>query len=649
MEIGLMFKNKATASEAKSDALSPPAGGGSDKWVTGRSKARWAKMERKRIKPGRLLRIATWNVRSGSTAEARQLIAAEMARLNIDVLAITELRMKGNGKSEIPIPGTDESITCFHSGGDKHEFGVGFFVRRWIKATVASFTPVNERICHLQLYGTIKVNIICAYAPTEVSIDCNKDKFYDDLQLFCDRVPKRDIMIVLGDMNAHLGSNRTGWETVLGKYTRGMVNDNGTRLLSFACNNNLRITNTFFRHRLKHVLTWRSPSGKDKSTIDFVMISNRFASSIVDTRVYRSADCSSDHHLLLSKFKLRLRSVKNISRSVRLDWSVLKQAPMQDEFQLQLSKRFSALHEPSNLSPESLMDQLEIIVKEVGQSVCPKVRKKRKPWISYETLDLVSKRRAAKNTNFDQYLTYNKMVKVSLKKDAKQHWENVAKFVEDNYRENNMKAAFGMIARLSGKRANAVSSIKRNDGIDIDNPKEEMEIWKNHFQQLLNGDASDPTDLNIQAPKVVAAARATPDAEQNHESEITHKEVVDAVNKLKLGKATGGDGIPAEALKFGGLSAIEWVKQLCESARVSKNIPSHWKKGTITPIFKKGDKTSVKNYRGITLLSVVGKIFMRILQDRLRSRRHHLKRENQAAFEEGRGCIDHIFALRQPL
>ena len=71
--------------------------------------------------------------------------------------------------------------------------------------------------------------------------------------------------------------------------------------------NALIITGTRFPHRDIHKATWVLPDGKTRNQIDHVLINKKFRNSVIDTRVYRSADIGSDHHLVCTKVKLRLK------------------------------------------------------------------------------------------------------------------------------------------------------------------------------------------------------------------------------------------------------------------------------------------------------------------------------------------------------
>ncbi|CAH8292672.1 unnamed protein product [Schistosoma turkestanicum] len=78
-------------------------------------------------------------------------------------------------------------------------------------------------------------------------------------------------------------------------------------------------------------------------------------------------------------------------------------------------------------------------------------------------------------------------------------------------------------------------------------------------------------------------------------------------------------------------------------------IPSDWSQSLIVPIYKKGQKSSCDNHRGISLTNIVSKLLASIIHSRLTRVREEQTRENQSGFRPERGCIDHIFTLRQVL
>ena len=129
-------------------------------------------------------------------------------------------------------------------------------------------------------------------------------------------------------------------------------------------------------------------------------------------------------------------------------------------------------------------------------------------------------------------------------------------------------------------------------------------------------------------------------------NEPTATEVKEAIKRLQNGKAAGIDSITAELLKADIEFSSMKVHQLLEKAWKHEKIPTKWKRGLIIKLPKKGNLKECKNSRGITLLSVVGKILGRIIIDRIRNGIDRRLRKEQAGYRTGRGTTEQVFILR---
>ncbi len=103
-----------------------------------------------------------------------------------------------------------------------------------------------------------------------------------------------------------------------------------------------------FRHKDIHLGTWRSPNGLTVNQIDHICYQGRWASSVQDVRAYRGADVGSDHYLVVATLKIKLKSMASKTMHKILDIGKLRKEPIQKQFQLQLSNRFSALEHQEN-------------------------------------------------------------------------------------------------------------------------------------------------------------------------------------------------------------------------------------------------------------------------------------------------------------
>ncbi|XP_057322541.1 uncharacterized protein LOC130665929 [Microplitis mediator] len=121
-------------------------------------------------------------------------------------------------------------------------------------------------------------------------------------------------------------------------------------------------------------------------------------------------------------------------------------------------------------------------------------------------------------------------------------------------------------------------------------------------------------------------------------------EVRVVVKRLKDYKAVGDDGIPNEVWKYGGERVLVELWRICQRIWHGEKWPEDWKNGVIVPIRKKGDGTKVEDYRGITITQTAYKVYVGILERRLKMEveGNGLLPESQAGFREGRGTIDNI-------
>ena len=133
-----------------------------------------------------------------------------------------------------------------------------------------------------------------------------------------------------------------------------------------------------------------------------------------------------------------------------------------------------------------------------------------------------------------------------------------------------------------------------------------------------------------------------------NERAISLEEVREAVNEMKSGKAPELDGFPVECLKKGSMAVLEWLVRLLNSSFDMGVVPMDWRGACIVPWYKgKGDKCECSNSRGISLLSVVGKLNGRLLIKRVRARTECAIGEEQCGFRQGRGCMDQVCVIRQ--
>ena len=111
-----------------------------------------------------------------------------------------------------------------------------------LKKALTSWKAISPRLLSARfLHQSGHMSVIVCYAPTETSDDAAKDKFYDDLSVAVNHTSRHDVTIVMGDLNASIGSARIAHRGFIGPVCSGFANDNGSRLLDFCASNDLRI------------------------------------------------------------------------------------------------------------------------------------------------------------------------------------------------------------------------------------------------------------------------------------------------------------------------------------------------------------------------------------------------------------------------
>ena len=112
------------------------------------------------------------------------------------------------------------------------------------------------------------IMLIQVYALTSNAEEAEVERFYEDLQDLLELTPKKDVLFIIGDWNAKVGSQEI--PEVTGKFCLGVQNEAGQRLAELCQENTLVIANTLFQQHKKRLYTWISSDGQYKNPIDYI-------------------------------------------------------------------------------------------------------------------------------------------------------------------------------------------------------------------------------------------------------------------------------------------------------------------------------------------------------------------------------------------
>ena len=134
-----------------------------------------------------------------------------------------------------------------------------------------------------------KSKVIQVYTPTSNAKETEVEWFYEDLQDLLELTPPKDVLFIIGDWNAKIGSQEI--PGVTGKFGFGVKNETGQRLTEFCQENTLAIANTLFQQHKRKFYTWTSPDGQHQNQNDYIIFSQRWRSSIESAKTRLEVDC----------------------------------------------------------------------------------------------------------------------------------------------------------------------------------------------------------------------------------------------------------------------------------------------------------------------------------------------------------------------
>lgn len=584
--------------------------------------------------------MATLNVRTLREQYKRDELGTCFQNSGVQILGIQEHRIVHSSEIEYQNLGNCTLITasaCRTSGGAATG-GVGIVVDN--KTALNSLTSVykhDSRTLVANFAGNPITTIIVTYSPTEGANIVDAELFYESLSEAIRQIPAHNLLLVVGDLNAHI-SPKEKWKS----YHQGSSNRNGKLLEELLLERRLEITNTRFQKRKGKLWTYLSDMNQSKSQIDFIIGRKKWRNSIKNSEAYGSySSIGSDHRVVIARVKLSLRMSKTKRREPTPDWGALKtDVDLQHNYTVEVTNRFSALQ----TADDSATKRYQCLVEAndtVSKLLLPKKKRKKETKIS-EHPSVKAARLELRECSDTYHTIATEANRISVQQSKQKLGDAYTKVqgqileshiteLEQTSNDGRHAKSWETINKITGNVPSFTGKIRGNS------PAERVQNWQDHFTNLLG---AKPTVENIDEHIEPIHQNLNINTEP-----FTMAEYKIAKAVIKEGKACGDDGIAPEVLKRCNLDEI--VLEFCNDALIDGKKPDQWSVSNIIPIPKKGDLSDPQNYRGISLSSLVAKTLNRMVLNRIKPEFEKILRNNQNGFRPGRSCAQHILALRR--
>ena len=176
--------------------------------------------------------------------------------MNINILGISELKWTEMGEFN-----SDDHYIYYCGQESLRRNGVAIMVNERVQNAVLGCNLKNDWMISVCIQAKpFDITVIQVYAPTSNVEEAEVERFYEDLQDLLELTPKKDVLFIIGDWNAKVGSQET--PGVTGKFGLRVQNEAGQRLIEFCQENILVIANTLFQQHKRRIYTWTSPDGQ---------------------------------------------------------------------------------------------------------------------------------------------------------------------------------------------------------------------------------------------------------------------------------------------------------------------------------------------------------------------------------------------------
>ena len=576
---------------------------------------------------GGFLSFCNWNLNSLSKDDFYRVSFLETnnAIFNYDIISLCETSL--NDTIEVPeniLPGF-KYHPCNHPDGNKSG-GVGIFYKESLPIRIRDDLSFEECIVSELIFGCKRIFFTVLYRnPVNKASSPEFNKFLENLENLYHKIKleKPYTMLFSGDFNAH----SQAW------YSEGDTNAEG-----------ILLDNLFSNLNLTQLISEPTHFFRDDcnpSCIDLLITDQ--PNIVLNSGVRPSLDPTVKHQITFCKINFKIPPLPNHFRKLwhfsRADVNLIRRAISEFPWEAHLRRYFNPNHQV-NLLNQSILNIMSNFVPNEVKKVCPQ----QPEWLNRSVKNLLRKQ----NKLFRKYKKngYQNADKVNLDQVRTECCEAIKNAKEKHLKELGTKLAnpttgqkmyWKILNKFLNKcKVSRIPPLFVQDKF-ITDCKEKASIFNEFFSSqctpILN-DSQLPA-LNVHTNSRISSF------------EITHNEINEIISGMNINKAHGPDNISVNMVKLCGEHLCVPLKIIFDNILKTGIFPDQWKEANVTPVHKKNDKQLIANYRPISLLPILAKVFERIIFKNLYNylNSNNLITNNQSGFRPGDSVVNQLLSI----
>ena len=551
-------------------------------------------------------------------------------------------KREGKGKGK----GKEQNQGCRQIPEDIEHGGVGFLLSPVAITALRDFEQIDGRLMTLTLdaHGP-DIHIINAYAPQSGCDATMKEVFYNKLRICLENFPSSHPTFIIGDFNARLHARLPDEHRFIGPHVFGrgltylqQMNDatfeNRSMFVEFCIDNDLWVANSFFQKPPSSQITFRE-AGVDHAPpwtpekfaqLDFIIAPQRWKNCVKDAASQSTFCFDSDHYLVVARIEVKLKIPEARKRPV------LK-FRQPDGVQLQIYNRH-VTQNSLNHNGLTMKNFISIIAQASRSAFNPVPAMQRRCYISQHTWALIEQRQAAHTEcNSQTVKDLTRRIKCEARKDKR-------KFLLESLKESvDSRSQWKAIKNLKKKSTPNFTKLKDKDGNRV-GPHRRAEAIAEYLSDVQWKEPVLPPPQPFRRAVIADPAPCPTDNIQLHE-------LNNVIKKAKAHKAPGPDETGAELFKLLDQTNRDLLLGLLNHWWRTEQIHEEHLMAQVVTIFKKGSTEQISNYRPISLLNTVYKLFAAIVRKRLADHIDPFISESQFGFRRDRSTTQALFVARR--